>query len=67
MVVHTVQACGEHVSIVDAAAKMGSHQIRRRVGNDAAGALVGILSLSDVALEYGAKGVDKTLEEISQS
>ena len=67
MVVHTVQAFGEHDSIVDAAADMGSHQIRQRVGNDASGALVGILSLSAVALEYGAKVVDKTLEEISES
>ena len=67
MVVHTVKAFGEHDSIVNAAANVGSHQIRRRVGTDTSGALVSILSLSDVALEYGVKVVDKTLEEISES
>lgn len=61
-----VQACSEDDSVADAAAKMGSHQIRRLVVNDAAGALVGILSLGDVAVEYGAKVVGRTLEEISE-
>ena len=62
-----VQVCSEDDSIADAAAKMGSHQIRRLAVTDASGGLVGILSLGDVAVEYGAKVVGKTLEEISES
>ena len=62
-----VQACSEDDSVADAAAQMGSHQIRRLVVNSASGALVGILSLGDVAMEYGAKAVGQTLEEISES
>jgi CBS domain-containing protein len=62
-----VQACGEDDSVADAAAQMGAHQIRRLIVNDAAGELVGILSLGDVAVEYGAKAVGRTLEEISES
>jgi len=62
-----VQACSEDDSVADAAAQMGSHQIRRLVVNDASGAMVGILSLGDVAVEFGAKQVGKTLEEISEA
>ena len=62
-----VQACVEDDSVADAAAQMGSHQIRRLVVNDASGAMVGILSLGDVAVEFGAKQVGKTLEEISEA
>lgn len=51
--------------LADATAKMASHQIRRLVVLDDAGALTGILSLGDVAKDYGAKQVGKTLEEIS--
>ncbi|WP_426010416.1 CBS domain-containing protein [Caulobacter sp. DWR2-3-1b2] len=52
--------------LADATAKMASHQIRRLVVLDDAGKLTGILSLGDVAKDYGAKQVGKTLEDISQ-
>ena len=51
--------------LADATAKMASHQIRRLIVLDDAGKLTGILSLGDVAKDYGAKQVGKTLEEIS--
>uniref|UniRef100_B0T6C2 Putative signal-transduction protein with CBS domains n=1 Tax=Caulobacter sp. (strain K31) TaxID=366602 RepID=B0T6C2_CAUSK len=51
--------------LADATAKMASHQIRRLVVLDGSGKLTGILSLGDVAKDYGAKQVGKTLEEIS--
>ena len=63
---------GEIVSIkeddvlADATAKMASHQIRRLVVLNDAGALTGILSLGDVAKDYGSKQVGKTLEDISE-
>ncbi|WP_419253450.1 CBS domain-containing protein [Caulobacter sp. ErkDOM-YI] len=52
-------------ALADATAKMASHQIRRLIVLNDAGALTGILSLGDVAKDYGAKQVGKTLEEIS--
>ena len=60
-----VQSVREDDILADATAKMASHQIRRLVVLDAAGKLTGILSLGDVAKDYGAKQVGKTLEEIS--
>ena len=51
--------------LADATAKMASHQIRRLVVLDGSGKLTGILSLGDVAKDYGAKQVGKTLEDIS--
>lgn len=60
-----VESCSEDDSVADAAAKMGNHQIRRLVVLDAQGKLAGILSLGDIAQDYGAKAVGKTLEEIS--
>ena len=51
--------------LADATAKMASHQIRRLVVLDESGKLTGILSLGDVAKDYGAKQVGKTLEDIS--
>ncbi|CAN5227443.1 CBS domain-containing protein [soil metagenome] len=51
--------------LADATAKMASHQIRRLIVLDDAGKLTGILSLGDVAKDYGAKQVGKTLEDIS--
>ncbi|MDI1364019.1 MAG: CBS domain-containing protein [bacterium] len=53
-------------NLADASAKMASHQIRRLVVLDEAGKLTGILSLGDVAKDYGAKQVGKTLEDISE-
>ena len=50
---------------IDATAKMASNQVRRLIVLNDAGALTGILSLGDVAKDYGAKQVGKTLEEIS--
>ena len=52
--------------LADATAKMANHQVRRLIVLNDAGALRGILSLGDVAKDYGAKQVGKTLEEISQ-
>jgi CBS domain-containing protein len=60
-----VQSCREDDNVADAAARMGNHQIRRLVVLNEAGALAGILSLGDIALDYGAKVVGQTLEEIS--
>jgi len=61
-----VQSCGQDTNLADAAAQMGAHQVRRLVVLDDKGALVGILSLGDIALDYGAKVVGQTLEEISE-
>lgn len=61
-----VQSVREDDILADATAKMASHQIRRLVVLNEAGKLTGILSLGDVAKDYGAKQVGKTLEEISQ-
>jgi CBS domain-containing protein len=61
-----VESCREDDNVADAAAKMAGRQIRRLVVLNDHGGLAGILSLGDVALEYGAKAVGKTLEEISQ-
>jgi CBS domain-containing protein len=52
--------------LADATAKMANHQVRRLVVLNDAGDLTGILSLGDVAKDYGSKQVGKTLEEISQ-
>jgi CBS domain-containing protein len=52
--------------LADATAKMANHQVRRLVVLNESGNLSGILSLGDVAKDYGAKQVGKTLEEISQ-
>ena len=60
-----VQSVREDDILADATAKMASHQIRRLVVLNEAGKLTGILSLGDVAKDYGAKQVGKTLEEIS--
>jgi CBS domain-containing protein len=60
-----VQTVAEDDNLADAAAKMANHQIRRLVVTGDKGTLVGILSLGDIALDYGAKQVGKTLEEIS--
>ena len=60
-----VQTCREDDNLADAAARMGSHQLRRLPVLNDAGRLVGILSLGDVAQDYGAKKVGQTLEEIS--
>lgn len=60
-----IESCNEDDNVADAAAKMGSHQIRRLVVLNDRGGLAGILSLGDIAQDYGAKAVGKTLEEIS--
>lgn len=60
-----VFSVGEDDVLADATAKMASHQVRRLIVLDDAGKLTGILSLGDVAKDYGAKQVGKTLEEIS--
>ena len=60
-----IESCNEDDNVADAAAKMGSHQIRRLVVLNDRGGRAGILSLGDIAHDYGAKAVGKTLEEIS--
>ena len=60
-----VQTCREDDNLADAAALMGKHQLRRLPVLSDAGRLVGILSLGDIAQDYGAKKVGQTLEEIS--
>ena len=60
-----IESCKEDDNVADAAAKMGAHQIRRLVVLNEQGGLAGILSLGDIAQDYGAKAVGKTLEEIS--
>jgi CBS domain-containing protein len=60
-----VQSVQEDDVLADATAKMANHQIRRLVVLNEAGNLAGILSLGDVAKDYGAKQVGRTLEEIS--
>ncbi len=59
-----VQSCHADDNLADATAKMGAHQVRRLLVY-ADGRPAGILSLGDVALDYGAKAVGRTLEEIS--
>ena len=54
-------------NVADAAAKMGSKQIRRLVVLNEQGNLAGIISLGDIAVDYGAKKVGQTLEEISEN
>ncbi|MBL8772644.1 MAG: CBS domain-containing protein [Phenylobacterium sp.] len=62
-----VETCAEDDNVADAAAKMGSRQIRRLVVLGEGGRLCGILSLGDIAVDYGAKAVGRTLEEISEN
>jgi CBS domain-containing protein len=59
------ESCREDDNVADAAAKMGSLQIRRLMVLNEAGKVAGILSLGDIALDYGDKAVGHTLEEIS--
>jgi len=61
------ETCGEDDNLADAAAAMASRQIRRLVVLNEGGNLAGILSLGDIAQDYGAKVVGKTLEEISSA
>jgi CBS domain-containing protein len=60
-----VLTCRDDDNLADAAAQMASHQLRRLVVTDERGKLAGILSLGDIAQDYGAKAVGHTLEEIS--
>jgi CBS domain-containing protein len=62
-----VETCREDDNVADAVGKMGSKQIRRLVVLDEQGKLAGIVSLGDIAVDYGAKAVGKTLEEISEN
>ena len=62
-----VETCKEDDNVADAAAKMGSKQIRRLVVLNEQGGNAGMLSLGDLAVDYGAKAVGRTLEEISEN
>lgn len=62
-----VETCSENDNVADATAKMGSKQIRRLVVLNDQGRLAGIISLGDIAVDYGAKKVGQTLEEISEN
>ena len=61
-----VVSCKEDDNVAAAAAKMGAEQVRRLLVYNEAGGLAGIVSLGDIALDYGAKVVGRTLEEISE-
>lgn len=61
-----VVSCKEDDNVADAAARMGAEQVRRLLVYNEAGGLAGIVSLGDIALDYGAKAVGRTLEEISE-
>lgn len=61
-----VLTCLEEDTVADAASKMGDAQVRRLVVVNESGALVGIVSLGDIALDFGAKKVGEALEEISE-
>ena len=60
-----VQTCKADDTLADASAQMASHQLRRLVVMGEDGQLAGILSLGDIAVDYGAKQVGKVLEDIS--
>ena len=60
-----VQSCKPDDNLADAAAQMANHQLRRLIVTDEKGALVGILSLGDIATDFGNKKVGEVLEEIS--
>jgi CBS domain-containing protein len=60
-----VQSCKEDDNVADAAGQMAHHQLRRLIVTNDAGKLVGILSLGDIAVDYGNKKVGQVLEEIS--
>lgn len=62
-----VETCREDDNVADAAARMGARQIRRLIVLNSDDELAGILSLGDIALDYGAKAVGRTLEEISEN
>jgi CBS domain-containing protein len=62
-----VETCREDDNVADAIGKMSAKQIRRLVVLGESGKLAGILSLGDVAIDYGAKAVGKTLSEISET
>lgn len=60
-----VQTCKAEDTVADAAGKMAAHQLRRLIVTDESGKLAGILSLGDIATDYGNKKVGEVLEEIS--
>jgi CBS domain-containing protein len=62
-----VETCREDDNVADATGKMSAKQIRRLVVLDEDGKLAGILSLGDVAIDYGAKAVGKALSDISEN
>ena len=63
----SVETCREDDNVADATAKMGQKQIRRLVVLNDQGRLAGIISHGDIAIDYGAKKVGQTLEEISEN
>lgn len=62
-----VFSCAADDSVADATARMAANQVRRLVVLGADGELAGILSLGDVATDYGSKAVGQTLELISEA
>lgn len=65
----TLYACRPEVAIIEAEEAMRFHQVRRLPVVDANGALVGIVSLNDLAREaerqVGRKGRELTAQEVS--
>ena len=60
-----MSALGDNVA--DATGKTSSKHIRRLVVLNESGKLAGILSLGDVAIDYGAMAVGKPLSDISEN
>lgn len=60
-----VRTCFSHQTVDEVLGQMGEVQIRRMPVLDKNGALVGIVSLGDMATKHSA-GIDRALEEISE-
>jgi CBS domain-containing protein len=60
-----VRTCFSHQTVDEVLGQMGEVQIRRMPVLDKNGALVGIVSLGDMATRHSA-GIDRALEEISE-
>lgn len=58
--------CTEDTTVEEAAYLMGGHQVRRLPILDADGVLVGVVSLTDIALEISEQLAGETLGEIAE-
>lgn len=60
-----IHSCQDDDSVADAARQMADLQMRRLIVYGEDKKLAGIISLGDIAVDFGAKQVGKALEEIS--